>query len=191
VPASTRPSSAPHDRAGWGHDLDHDYDDVTEDLKLAMILGSVLEGRSGPMVNSGSSAMCGSTAGSLRTSSMWPEPPLPLTLPAESPRAAATYPRPAELSELAAKLAAAEAFVVVRPESNHSFPHRSRAHRPALHTVAGQAGDFVSYSGLGRGLRAVEQLRLMFADMQCVPVPTASASPNTGNSSIPTSPHGR
>ncbi|MFJ5773231.1 NADPH-dependent FMN reductase [Streptomyces sp. NPDC093094] len=77
----------------------------------------------------------------------------------------------AALSGVTPKLAAADAFVVLTPEYNHSFPaglknlidwHYSewRAKPVAL----------VSYGGLAGGLRATEHLRQVFAELHAVTV---------------------
>ena len=67
------------------------------------------------------------------------------------------------------RLAAADAFLVVTPEYNHSFP----ACLKALVDSANEAWHakpvaFVSYGGISGGLRAVEQLRLVFAELHAV-----------------------
>lgn len=71
--------------------------------------------------------------------------------------------------ELRRQLAAADAFVIVTPEYNHSFS-------AALKSVIDMAYQewqakpvgFVSYGGTSGGLRAVEQLRLVFAELHAV-----------------------
>jgi NAD(P)H-dependent FMN reductase len=75
----------------------------------------------------------------------------------------------AAVQELRNRIAAADGFVVVTPEYNHSFP------APLKHAID-QAYDewrakpvaFVSYGGISGGLRAVEALRLVFAELQAV-----------------------
>ncbi|WP_149827907.1 NADPH-dependent FMN reductase [Streptomyces tailanensis] len=77
----------------------------------------------------------------------------------------------AQLAEITPKLATAEAFVVLTPEYNHSYPaalknlidwhfHEWRAKPVAL----------VSYGGLSGGLRAVEHLRQVFAELHATTV---------------------
>jgi NADPH-dependent FMN reductase len=63
------------------------------------------------------------------------------------------------------RIAAAEAFVVVTPEYNHGYP----APLKALIDSSGAEWyakpiAFVSYGGISGGLRAVEQLRLVFGE---------------------------
>ncbi|MFJ9034963.1 NADPH-dependent FMN reductase [Streptomyces sp. NPDC102406] len=76
-----------------------------------------------------------------------------------------------EQAELAARVDAADAYVIVTPEYNHSFPAHLK-HFIDLHRTEWQAKPvgFVSYGGLGGGLRAVEQLRLVFAELHAVTV---------------------
>ncbi|NUU25397.1 MAG: NAD(P)H-dependent oxidoreductase, partial [Streptomycetaceae bacterium] len=71
----------------------------------------------------------------------------------------------------AARLAAADAYLVVTPEYNHSFP-ASLKHAIDLFRDEwrAKAVGFVSYGGMGGGLRAVEQLRLVFAELHAVTV---------------------
>ncbi|MER7850868.1 NAD(P)H-dependent oxidoreductase [Kitasatospora sp. NPDC096077] len=79
--------------------------------------------------------------------------------------------RPAAVEALSVRLAAAEAFVVVTPEYNHSFPaplknaidwYRNEWHAKPV--------GFVSYGGISGGLRAAEQLRPVFAEVHAVTV---------------------
>ena len=76
----------------------------------------------------------------------------------------------AETSEpgrLSAHLTNADAFVVVTPEYNHSFPAPLKAAIDA-HDVEWHRKPvgFVSYGGISGGLRAVEHLRAVFAELQ-------------------------
>jgi NAD(P)H-dependent FMN reductase len=69
------------------------------------------------------------------------------------------------------RIAAADAVVVVTPEYNHSFPGPLKT---AIDAAGGQWRDkpvgFVAYGGLSGGLRAVEQLRLVVAELHAVGV---------------------
>ena len=69
------------------------------------------------------------------------------------------------------KLGAADAFVVVTPEYNHSYPAPLKAvidsHFREWHA---KPVGFVSYGGLSGGLRAVEHLRVVFAELHAVTV---------------------
>ncbi|RST07632.1 NADPH-dependent oxidoreductase [Streptomyces sp. WAC05374] len=92
----------------------------------------------------------------------------------ELPTALSYDPAPAvrdKLAGLSTRLAAADAFVVLTPEYNHSFP-ASIKNLIDWHYTEWQAKPvgFVSYGGLSGGLRAVEQLRQVFAEMHAVTV---------------------
>lgn len=74
-----------------------------------------------------------------------------------------------EPAELARRIGEADAFIVVTPEYNHSFP----APLKALIDAAGAEWHakpvaFVSYGGVSGGLRAVEHLRGVFAELHAV-----------------------
>ncbi|MER5306539.1 NAD(P)H-dependent oxidoreductase [Streptomyces sp. NPDC002773] len=77
----------------------------------------------------------------------------------------------AELAKVTPVLEAADAFVVITPEYNHSFP-ASLKNLIDRHYTEWQAKPvgFVSYGGLSGGLRAVEQLRQVYAEMHAVTV---------------------
>lgn len=77
----------------------------------------------------------------------------------------------AELARVSPRLAAAEAFVVVTPEYNHSYP-ASLKNLIDWHSTPWQAKPlgFVSYGGLAGGLRSVEHLRPVFAELHAVTV---------------------
>lgn len=64
------------------------------------------------------------------------------------------------------RLHAADAFVVVTPEYNHSYPAALKEFidRHRTEWFAKPVG-FVSYGGISGGLRAVEHLRLVFAEL--------------------------
>ncbi|HEV8557317.1 MAG TPA: NAD(P)H-dependent oxidoreductase [Actinophytocola sp.] len=137
-----------------------------EDLRLAVIIGSVREGRSGPAVASwfvGEAEAFGLFEVDVVDLA---EVELPLSLtqrPAPEPAVV--------LADVGGRLESADAFVVITPEYNHSFTaplknlidwHRSPWHAKPV--------GFVSYGGLSGGLRAVEQLRQVFAELHATTV---------------------
>ncbi|MFP3921860.1 MAG: NADPH-dependent FMN reductase [Dichotomicrobium sp.] len=64
---------------------------------------------------------------------------------------------------------AAEAFLVVVPEYNHSFPAPLKALIDAFKSEwQAKPVAFVSYGGISGGLRAVEHLRGVFAELHAV-----------------------
>ncbi|MDT0344978.1 NADPH-dependent FMN reductase [Streptomyces litchfieldiae] len=132
-------------------------------LRLAVITGSVREGRFGPTVArwfaERAAARPDLTVDVVDLAGSDAE--LPLHMAAPGPGGAA----------LTARLDAADAFVVITPEYNHSYPaglknvidwHREEWHAKPI--------GFVSYGGLSGGLRAVEHLRVVFAELHAVTV---------------------
>lgn len=85
---------------------------------------------------------------------------LPAAIPSGHDGAVAAY---------AGRIDAADAFVVVVPEYNHSFP---AALKQAIDLVdrewLAKPVGFVSYGGISGGLRAVEHLRAVFAELRAV-----------------------
>ncbi|GGO46551.1 FMN reductase [Streptomyces daqingensis] len=72
---------------------------------------------------------------------------------------------------LAARLAAADAFVIVTPEYNHSFPAALKNVIDWFHGEwHAKPVGFVSYGGMAGGQRAVEQLRQVFPELHAVTV---------------------
>ncbi|MEU9502179.1 NAD(P)H-dependent oxidoreductase [Streptomyces sp. NPDC048196] len=76
-----------------------------------------------------------------------------------------------EYESFAKRVEEADAFVVITPEYNHSFP------APLKHAIdllfpqwQAKPVGFVSYGGISGGLRAVEQLRLVFAELHATTV---------------------
>jgi len=67
------------------------------------------------------------------------------------------------------RVAEADAFVVVTPEYNHGYPAPLKALIDSVGAEwRGKPVAFVSYGGVSGGLRAVEQLRLVFAELHMV-----------------------
>jgi NAD(P)H-dependent FMN reductase len=131
-------------------------------LKLAIIIGSTRQGRFAPTVANwiaGQAIQRDDLSVDLIDLA---EARLPDVLSGEpSPEVAAITPR----------LEEADAFVVVTPEYNHSFPAPLKT-AIDWHFTAWRAKPvgFVSYGGISGGLRAVEQLRQVFAELHAVTV---------------------
>lgn len=67
------------------------------------------------------------------------------------------------------RIGRADAFVIVTPEYNHSFPAPLKALiDSAKHEWEAKPVAFVSYGGASGGLRAVEHLRHVFAELHAV-----------------------
>jgi NAD(P)H-dependent FMN reductase len=82
-----------------------------------------------------------------------------------------TPERPRAVAAITPRLAAADAFVVVTPEYNHSCPAPLKT-LIDWHTQEWRAKlvGFVSHGGLAGGLRAVEHLRQVVAELHAVTV---------------------
>lgn len=140
-------------------------------LKLAVILGSVREGRFGPVPGGwflGEAEKHGQFAVELIDLA---DAHLPLVLPPLPPAMSTGEERPDEMRGLTRQLDEADAFVVVTPEYNHSFPASLKC-LIDWHFTQWRAKPvgFVSYGGFGGGLRAVEHLRGVLAEMHAVTV---------------------
>jgi NAD(P)H-dependent FMN reductase len=138
-------------------------------LRVAVIVGSVREGRQGRAVADWFLATAAGDTGLDLDVIDLAGTELPLVLPewggTPSPEAVAA------LREVSPRLAAADAFVVVTPEYNHSFPASLKNFIDWHHAEwRAKPVGFVSYGGLGGGLRAVEQLRLVFAELHATTV---------------------
>ncbi|QFZ21453.1 NADPH-dependent FMN reductase [Saccharothrix syringae] len=142
----------------------------TPTLKLAVILGSVREGRRGPVVGRWFRQQA-EQHGQFDVDYIdLAEVPLPLALPALPPLMGEPE-RPEGLAAVTGKLAAADAFVIVTPEYNHSYPASIKT-LVDWHFTQWRAKPvaFVSYGGIGAGLRSVEHLRAVFAELHAVTV---------------------
>lgn len=148
-------------------------------LKLAVIIGSVREGRFGPVPGQwffGEAQKHGRFTVDLVDLA---EAHLPLVLPPVPPAMATGEERPAEMHDLTRRLDEADAFVVVTPEYNHSFPASLKC-AIDWHFTEWRAKPigFVSYGGVGGGVRAIEQLRMVFAELHAVTVRDTISFPN-------------
>ncbi|GAA4299582.1 NAD(P)H-dependent oxidoreductase [Streptomyces venetus] len=97
------------------------------------------------------------------------ETPLPTVLPAFGGQLPPGTQQ--QLALISPRLSAADAFVLVTPEYNHSFPASLKNaidwHGEQWH---GKPVGFVSYGGLSGGLRAVEQLRVVMAEVNATTI---------------------
>lgn len=74
-------------------------------------------------------------------------------------------------SGFAERMAVADAFVVITPEYNHSYPGPLKTAIDGLSKEwHGKPVGFVSYGGLSGGLRAVEPLRVVFAELHAMTI---------------------
>ncbi|MDD7939369.1 NAD(P)H-dependent oxidoreductase [Actinomycetospora lutea] len=122
---------------------------MTETVRLAVVIGSVREGRFGPVV-----------------ASWFAE--LARRRPAFSVDVVDLLETGPDTG-FAPRIGAADAVVIVTPEYNHSFPGPLKT---AIDATGGEWRDkpvgFVAYGGLSGGLRAVEHLRPVLAELHAV-----------------------
>ena len=91
--------------------------------------------------------------------------PLAFSLPAQH------VPHHPETKRLADRLHRADGFILVTPEYNHSFTASLKFFIDLfVEPWHGKPIAFVSYGGVSGGLRAVEQLRLVFAELHAVTI---------------------
>ncbi|MFG3303805.1 NADPH-dependent FMN reductase [Streptomyces wuyuanensis] len=145
-------------------------------LRLALVVGSNREGRFAPVVADWFLERAGAREDFTVDVVDLAEVDLPTALSGR-PGAAVR----AELAKVSPRLAAADAFVVLTPEYNHSFPAALKS-LIDWHYTEWQAKPigFLSYGGISGGLRAVEQLRQVFAEMHAVTVRDTVSFPNAG-----------
>ncbi|TDC79916.1 NADPH-dependent FMN reductase [Streptomyces hainanensis] len=133
------------------------------ELAVAVIGGSVRAGRFGP-------AVAAWTADQVRRRSDMTADVVDVA-EAELPLDMGGYGADPTPGPLAPRLAAADAFVVVTPEYNHSYPAALK-NVIDWHRGEWQAKPvaFVSYGAMSGGLRAVEHLRVVFAELHAVTI---------------------
>ncbi|AOS63629.1 NADPH-dependent FMN reductase [Actinoalloteichus hymeniacidonis] len=135
---------------------------MAEPIRLAVIIGSVRQGRFGPTVAD------------------W--------LTEQATHRAATSIDVIDLADeasrprLAERIGAADAIVVITPEYNHAYPGPLKEAIDSLGAEwYAKAVAFVCYGGISGGLRAVEQLRLVFAELNAVTIRETVSFHNAGN----------
>lgn len=143
--------------------------ETDESLRVAVITGSTRDGRFGPVVSNWLLGHLAQRADMTADHVDLVETPLPAVLPAfDRPPAEDAIQ---QLRKVTPRLAAADAFVMVTPEYNHSFPASLKNaidwHNEQWHA---KPVGFVSYGGLAGGLRAVEQLRVVLAELNAVTI---------------------
>ncbi|MEV7197128.1 NAD(P)H-dependent oxidoreductase [Streptomyces sp. NPDC093510] len=138
-------------------------------LRVAVVVGSTREGRFAPVVTQWIKGHLDQRDDMDVDVVDLAETPLPTVLPAfGQPPAPGTTEA---LALVTPRLAAADAFVFITPEYNHSYPaslknaidwHNEQFHAKPI--------GFVSYGGLSGGLRAVEHLRVVMAELHATTI---------------------
>ncbi|HEV7900135.1 MAG TPA: NAD(P)H-dependent oxidoreductase [Planosporangium sp.] len=132
---------------------------ISTDSRVAIIIGSVRDGRFGPRIGA------------------WVHKRLAeATIDADViDLAGLTFPRTMgehpDVASFAARIRHADAVIVITPEYNHSYPGPLKMAIDALREQwQAKPVAFVSYGGMAGGLRAVEALRLVFAELHAVTI---------------------
>jgi NAD(P)H-dependent FMN reductase len=133
-----------------------------EPLRVAVIVGSTREGRFGGAVARWFVGRARRRAGFTVDEIDLAELDLPFVYPAEPDERVRRYVE---------RIDRADAFVVVTPEYNHGYP---ASLKQAIDLPRGEwrrkPVAFVSYGGIGGGLRAVEQLRQLFPELHAMTI---------------------
>ncbi|MEV8638001.1 NAD(P)H-dependent oxidoreductase [Streptosporangium sp. NPDC051023] len=138
-------------------------------FRLAVIIGSVREGRFGPTVANWFLGQARQHEDLVVDVIDLAEISLPATGQAR-PVSTGEYDSP-EVRAFAARIDAADAFVVITPEYNHGYPGPLKIAIDSVHPEwQAKPVGFVSYGGVSGGLRSVEQLRAVFAELHAVTI---------------------
>ena len=135
-------------------------------IRLALIIASVREERFGPIIANWFAAIIARDERFAVETIDLATVDLPTALPANPADLAVPDRRPPQLRGTSAALSNAEAFVVVTPEYNHGMP-ASLKHFIDWHFVEWHRKPVaaIGYGGLGGGMRAIENLRLVMAEL--------------------------
>ncbi|MCA9832410.1 MAG: NAD(P)H-dependent oxidoreductase [Thermomicrobiales bacterium] len=136
-------------------------------LNLAIIIGSVREGRFGPTVArwfAGQAAAHGGYNVNVIDLADYDIP--------------SNMTRNSDVERFSEQIAVADAIVVVTQEYNHSFAGPLKTAIDALKKEwHGKPVGFVAYGGISGGLRAVEALRIVFAEVHATTIRESVAFP--------------
>lgn len=153
---------------------------MTQNIRLAVIIGSVREGRFGPVVASWIAARAREHGAFDVDVLDLAGVDVPLALPAAPPKYAGNdYPRPAGMKAVTTRLEAADAFLIVTPEYNHSYPASLKALIDWHFTQwTAKPVAFVSYGGAAGGRHAVLHLENVLTELHAVTIRDGLSFPN-------------
>lgn len=135
-------------------------------LNLAVVTGSVRQGRFGPVVTRWFAEQAQRHGEFAVDVIDLADYDIPLELPPTPPAMDPHPQRPEGMADLTRRLAAADAVVIVTPDYNRSFPAALKAAIDWHFTEwAAKPIGFVGYSGASGGLLAIEQLRQIFGEL--------------------------
>lgn len=145
---------------------------MTTAPKLVIVIGSVREGRFGPVVAQWLVEQSNSHNAFDVSVVDLADIDIPLALPDASPKyAGSSYPRPAGMTELTSALDAADAFLLVTPEYNHSFPASLKAAIDWHFTQwTAKPVAVVSYGGVAGGRHASTHLENVLTELGAVTI---------------------
>ncbi|GAA3213798.1 NAD(P)H-dependent oxidoreductase [Actinocorallia longicatena] len=145
------------------------------ELRLAVIISSVRDGRYAPLVAGWFLDHAADSAFELDVIDLI-DVDLPLNTPAHGGEASDRAK--AALADVTPVLERADAFIVITPEYNHSYPAALK-NLIDWHSTQWQAKPvgIVSYGGFSGGIRATEHLRHVFAELHAVTLRDAVSIP--------------
>lgn len=153
--------------------------DSYQPSSLAIIIGSVRDGRFGPTVASWVAEIASARPDFAVDVVDLADVDLPLELPAVPPKIAGDdYPRPAGMAAATAIIDRADAFVLVTAEYNHSYPASLKAFIDWHFTQwTAKPVAFVSYGGAAGGRHAVLHLENVMTELHAVTIRDGLAFP--------------
>lgn len=153
---------------------------MSETSNLAVVVGSVRQGRFGPVVASWVSQQARNHGAFDVDVVDLADFDIPLSLPADPPILAGNeYPRPLAMADLTARLDRSDAFVLVTPEYNHSYPASLKAAIDWHFTQwTAKPVAFVSYGGAAGGRHAVLHLENVLTELHAVTIRNGLTFPN-------------
>ena len=133
---------------------------MSSKIELALVYGSTRQGRfCDTVANWAAERIVGSGAFALDR------------IDPSAPESAASQTEGAGISTISARIGRVDAIVIVTPEYNHGYPAPLKALIDSVNAEwQAKPVAFVSYGGVSGGLRAVEQLRLVFAELHAVAI---------------------
>ena len=153
---------------------------MNEKSKLVILVGSVRQGRFGPTVASWVADRAREHGAFEVEVVDLAELDIPLVLPAVPAKAAGdSYPRPEAMQDVSRQLDAADAFIVVTPEYNHSYPAALKAMIDWHYDQwTAKPVAFVSYGAVAGGRHAVLHLENVFTELHAVTIRDGLSFPN-------------
>ncbi|NLU68553.1 NAD(P)H-dependent oxidoreductase [Streptomyces sp. HNM0574] len=140
-------------------------------IKLAVITGSIRDGRFGPTVAQWFAGQAERHGGVTVDAIDLADYPITSKMPDVMVGAEPDEATQKVLDKLSARLTAADAFAVVTPEYNHSVPASLKNVIDwYLDEWKAKPVGLISYGGMGGGLRAAEHLRQIFAEVHATTV---------------------